>query len=758
MKTKNAKRLWPVPATLAVVALAAFLAFGLMATPGVQLAAAQDDADCTVQVAANGDVMLPSDECSAVGDTAAIKFQGSAEALSEDRSVSLLIEDKNGPLTIYPNNADWSTNLEPDGIATMPSGTTAAEPKKYRFQVITLVERFLNDDGIFEGNAVTIMVQGNVLVWEGQVNTHLDIADIPDDNSLDGARALASDSETLEITFLGMPALGEDADTDFNDKVDDDETVQCKDTDDDSDTPKIVDEVESGNCPAGMQAIAPNPDADVEESRSKLVAVTTADAATPVELLDGGELEIDMGAANGVRIYAVIEDKDTNELLDAEVTFSATETPSGIIAASDRMDEEDTEEFGTPVSAVSGIAETDAVATFTLDDLADVDGAYRITIELMVGSLDLGTVILKREGNPETIVAGVFNAACFTPGGDDADDYFAAFNDKNEGCTAMGDAMRFGAGEMIFVKAHLEDSLGSFVGDGTTLASELANEDDDLLGDADMLTIDDPVMENDPARAWVYTVDKDAMLGDHMITVSTTAQNADDEDIDDVTLTVSVAGPPTQYMFVDPVDNIELGDRAMFAVQAYDMEMGIPHFTTMDPGKNNTVDVVVPDIAESLVRGRMLDNGVLTLDADTGMGTFTIYAPSNAPDGSTARIFVSAGDVEITHTVTFGEAGAMPPTDGTTDPMDHMFTAMYSVMADSPSSGMVDVSWSEDAFDTDMVMLLQDGVVVMRMLSFNDENHTFSDVDTGTYQVVVYSFTSGVADGGMLAFGMVMVE
>ena len=49
MRTKNAKRLWPVPATLAVVAVAAFLAFGLMATTGAQPAAAQDDApacDC----------------------------------------------------------------------------------------------------------------------------------------------------------------------------------------------------------------------------------------------------------------------------------------------------------------------------------------------------------------------------------------------------------------------------------------------------------------------------------------------------------------------------------------------------------------------------------------------------------------------------------------------------------------------------------------------------------------------------------------
>ena len=46
MKTKNAKRLWPVPATLAVVALAAFLAFGLMVTTGAQPAAAQQEDPC----------------------------------------------------------------------------------------------------------------------------------------------------------------------------------------------------------------------------------------------------------------------------------------------------------------------------------------------------------------------------------------------------------------------------------------------------------------------------------------------------------------------------------------------------------------------------------------------------------------------------------------------------------------------------------------------------------------------------------------
>ena len=46
MRTKNIKRLWPVPMTLTVVALAAFLAFGLLTTSGLQPVAAVDADDC----------------------------------------------------------------------------------------------------------------------------------------------------------------------------------------------------------------------------------------------------------------------------------------------------------------------------------------------------------------------------------------------------------------------------------------------------------------------------------------------------------------------------------------------------------------------------------------------------------------------------------------------------------------------------------------------------------------------------------------
>ena len=422
-------------------------------------------------------------------------------------------------------------------------------------------------------------------------------------------------------------------------------------------------------------------------------------------LIDGKEVTQTVTSADeAVTIYARVQDATGNNLLETGVDFTATTNPTGIVSDRELSDDPETKSAvdASPMDdqiMVDGLATldatdadnipltaainpNDAVASFTLKDLHEIDGAFSITVEVTAGDLDLGTVIITRPDDPETLKAGVFNIECFGEAKDgDAEDFSDdKFNAEAKGCDASGMADRFGAGETFVVKAHLEDSLGNVVGVADDMEAELADEDSNLLGDGDIVVNDVPVAEKTMPRAWFFTVDEDATLGDHMITVSTDRQNADEEDIDSVTLTISVAGPPTQYMFVDPVDNIELGGRAMFTVQAYDTNDGIPHLITdaNDPDKNDTVEIVVPDIAQSLVRGSELLNGVLTLDKDTGMGSFTIYAPANVTAGSTARIFVSAGDVEITHTVTFGDPDATP------DPMERdEFTADYTVTATS---------------------------------------------------------------------------
>ena len=78
MRTTNAKRLWPVPATIAVVALAALLAFGLMATTGAQPVAAQEAA-CEDGFAASASGPTT---CYTTDDTFDIKLIGGANLTS----------------------------------------------------------------------------------------------------------------------------------------------------------------------------------------------------------------------------------------------------------------------------------------------------------------------------------------------------------------------------------------------------------------------------------------------------------------------------------------------------------------------------------------------------------------------------------------------------------------------------------------------------------------------------------------------------
>ena len=133
----------------------------------------------------------------------------------------------------------------------------------------------------------------------------------------------------------------------------------------------------------------------------------------------------------------------------------------------------------------------------------------------------------------------------------------------------------------------------------------------------------------------------------------------------------------------------------------------------------------------------MLDNGALTLDKDTGMGTFTIYAPSNAAGGSTARIFVSAGDVEITHTVTFGAA-----TPGEGEMVELMMPT--GVRANS-FLVLVNVEWTAGQGAHGHAVLLfnaADNAFVDGDF-LNDPtvtDHTFKGVASGDYYVIVAAY------------------
>ena len=167
-------------------------------------------------------------------------------------------------------------------------------------------------------------------------------------------------------------------------------------------------------------------------------------------------------------------------------------------------------------------------------------------------------------------------------------------------------------------------------------------------------------------------------------------------------------------MFVDLVDNIELGGRAMFTVQAYDANNGIP---TLDPRMMPacTTDmtrlrVVVPDIAQSLVRGSELLNGVLTLDKDTGMGQLH-HLRACQRDGWQHRPPYSSAPATW-KSPTPSPSAIQTQCRRPTRWRGMMFTAdVHRDRGPLPQgSGMVDVSWtrSEELSPSALVMLLDD--------------------------------------------------
>ena len=272
MRTKNAKRLWPVPATLAVVALAALLAFGLMATTGAQPAAAQEGADCEVTVTAEGALTPMPEDCATFGDTATVKFTGPAEVpgseddepirfyvLSEDKSGSLLYYK---PATVYQGN-EVTFGTAPNEVTKRrgfydgdaEESPDVVTPGKYTSHTVD-VPRAEVVGGGYKAQSVTITVSGSFHIYstthfglgtppgygeavpcqilnpsgssygagcdqEPVVSTPSGAAQRLRESNTDDQQPASTESVT--VTFLGAPSLTQDdvmADDDIN--VDDD--------------------------------------------------------------------------------------------------------------------------------------------------------------------------------------------------------------------------------------------------------------------------------------------------------------------------------------------------------------------------------------------------------------------------------------------------------------------------------------------------------------------------------------------------------
>ena len=694
MRTNNKKWTVPILALVPALALAAFLAVGLLTPNSAQ---ARDDGECGFNIENGGgaggigditpqadkDVTTDEDTCTVLGDSVTVKIENMDT--ETDSNVVILVS----------GGSDYDVQARTlAGSGGVEVGKDGLDEQAFKIAMQEKVGR-TDIPGSATFTVTDAMAKGGVVYL-----AIYDVSETKDLSELDADEPswptdLADETQT--IIFLGAPSLTQ---------PDDGSTT---DVDDDPDPSSTLAAEEGG----GITLVT-------GETRMYSIGVQDDDTMATViaTVMDG----------NGRALADGIDD------VDSTVTFSYEYTSGSDLKPSRRM-----------VDSRTVDVENDGTAEIELDDWKTGEKAVRLTVSAMysgpTGDLDLGEVVLSRTGPADSIEASIYNFDCVDTGMNLDTDAAGILDDtidmKADDC-AMD--MRFGVNQMFIVNTKVKDVLGS-VKPVDTVTVDLP-DDDDVLTEAEH--------GNDAASPAatdfiVYTVGEKAPLGMHMVTVTHTS-----DDVDDVELMFYVAGPPASYM-IEGSSHISLNGSETYVVTALDANDGIPYFEMAKP----TVEIFIQGLERGNTRYLMTNETELGLDPDTGVGSFAIYAPPGTMDGAKIRIFVSSGDIEQEHVVTFGDPDATP------DPMEtDEFTADYTVTATSTAgSGMVDVSWTRsEELSLSLVSLIQGNEVVDFTIVVGTSAQ-FSEVDLGEYDVSVFSLRNN-ADGkdGEIAFGTVTVE
>ena len=800
MRTKNAKRLWPVPATLAVVALAAFLAFGLLATNGAQPAVAQDGADCTFNVGANAEgreltanEITASDGTTVVGntadtagscfttiETATVRIKGpsgSPDAADKPITLHILYEDDGGDLEYYPAGTFYQVDASTIGTPTRPGGFYTARAndddtvstKRYSSQTVE-VPLAAVEGGKYMAQSVDVMVTGNFRIFdvasfgdgfseatqcadvdnsgrlENSPSACVDEDDVPGDP--ENLKVDADADAIVNVTFLGAPSLTQDdiglgTDT-SNDSVGDKDPNGNSDTDPSSKLAAF-----HTMTPREVLLLVEVADSGImADDFDDQLWVQALGADDPVdEIPNAGATETD----NRVFIIAEVRDAD-GELLagrskvDAAVTFDVTFHADSDLKSVARTSYSDTKEVNT-----SGRAYIELTGWNTDPDPDEV-GPVNVIVTASYtgpsGDLDLGEVELARVGASTALTTGTY--MCVALGDNDkmktndgcpnamADDASTPESDETVLDTKPVMEMVFGRGEIIVVMAELMDMLGSETDDTPSIS--LSSDAKAALDSQDKLT----------GALKRYMIKEDAELG--MYTDGITVSYGRGDDKLEQKLTFTVSGAAENFAFYMPAMSIPLatGMSETFTIMATDENGNVP-------SKSAMVEVVVLGVESSYVSGLDSDN---MLEVKDGSGSFEIFTPVDAAQGDTALIIVRVDGQEVArHTFMFGDEDAGP---GPTDPMERdEFTADYTVTATSTAgSGMVDVSWTRsEELSLSLVSLIQGDDVVDFTITVGTSTQ-FSEVDPGEYDVSVFSFriTEDGEKDGEIAFGTVTVE
>ena len=638
MRTKNAKRLWPVPATLAFVALAALLAFGLLTTTGTQPAAAHDPAGtavapaasdmCHAQVNTGGNDRVGAGSCTTAANSLDVVLQNTA-ANATQQAIVYVTGGTDHSAQAYEGIGNDKIKAGKKGLAEYLLTGNNAIPEQ-----VTDESKPADERNVPGSKTITINEDmardGHVFLFVYRQRTD----NIPIDDEateLDTGSSSGPDHDpdvVIEVVFLGPAAEYDRKEmTGFNitgiDAIDTSGTTGTV-------APMVTVQDENGHMLTGTLTLTiDDPDGKAKFARNGTNSDTFAITNETV----------DAGTINGL----------PKGLSAVKMPLMATVTASGA-----------TVEFTEYITRV-GLAATITSATYLCTDA----NALKIL----------------QDTNESATQNDVTNT-----------NYCVAEARalENDDVKDPSPVAVFSPGSVVLVHSTAVDELEQDVADTVTFTVEEKLDDDE-----------DASFEAAAIALVPVNTDEDQEAVAHNRIHIPTADNIDtgtyDFDVDasdgDGTgsLEITVSGPPMDYEITGDMW-IPLGGEKTYTITATDENMNIPAAVAADYMADGDYAITVR------VRGTTLKQaddvvglstaGMLMVNAGKGTGTFTILAPVEASQGDSATIRVIVNDVvEDTFTVHFGDVPMMPGM-----PMN--------VMAEETSHDMITVSWDAVMYAT----------------------------------------------------------
>ena len=640
MRTKNAKRLWPVPVTLGVMALAALLAFGLMATTGVQPVAAQEDPCVTVDQSRTA---TPSNgTCSSTSSDAIIKLTNNDR---ENKKTFHIFGANVGSADpdVYPPGTTYNTTenrfelggTEAAPVRYMPVEVLAAGPSRPASMAVTISGEPL----------------GTEMVWVYTTDTfnYGPIGDAPNEE-----QALpSSDVQVLTIEFLGPPvrSVGDQGEA----PADNDQPVACR-------------------------GVSDAFDSDTDDAARKADPRSTI---TVEGLTNDGRI-----AANVTPVTVTVKIWDAHcRPLEGEITYTVEYAASTALQSgrnnftTQPMDYKYVDgQGGTGEEGVSrtvsgwqasGPAVVNVSATFTGGN----------------NSLTLEADPLKRAGKLDDINV---ISTCYQPDVSEGEEQGTAAQAKICGTDTMDtsatddDVKRrprtvFMVGQAFTVRADAVDVLD------TTTNTRLSVEYPDIQTDKGVDALSGATSFTSSATSddtLDVMIHDEAPPGRYMLTVKAQQGSGSSRIDKEATVEIIVSGEVYEYEIIGP-ENIALASfsSAEYTIKATDMQGNPPNFKE---GEDMVLVVIESDHS---LRVTGLEANMAMLDHETGTDTFTVYKPAGAQRGDIASIGIFVDDeLQDSTMVSFGDAIIEPGM-----PMN--------VMAEATSHDMITVSWASPADD-----------------------------------------------------------